>query len=248
MIDAINVSKSGMVSSQNWLDTISHNLSNIQTEGYKRKFVNFESVINSASSEGRFSGLGSSSGDALTSFDSGDVRGTGRELDVYLDGSGFFEVITPNNEIGYTKNGRLVIGNDRSLSLIGGSQFTDMIFVPENVLSVEINTQGKVFGVLSADESVELGELSQFTFTNPEYLEEHGSGIYLESAKSGRASAIDIDDQRFGRVNQGYIELSNVKLVDEMSNLMLAQRTYQMNARVLQAADQILETINNIRR
>lgn len=251
MIEALYISENALKAGQQWVSKISHNIANINTPGYKRNTVHFSDLV-SGEANGKSVesiGLGSEISSTTTDFSVGQLKQTNQPLDTVIDGAGFFEVILPNGDLGYTRRGQFGISDSGELVLRDGTFLSDGVYLPADTSQVNIAADGTVSAILGSGLNVvEVGQLTLTRFMNPETLKPMGNGIYMPTELSGEATPRVPGEDGVGRLVQGYIEMSNVDLVDEMSNIMLAQRSYQINARLLQASDQILETINNLRR
>jgi flagellar basal-body rod protein FlgG len=251
MLEILQISENGLRTNQEWLNTISHNVSNIQTPGYKKASLNFGELVASTAmpqngQPSNFQGMGVAVESNMIDSSMGDIKATGRSLDVAITGTGFLEVELENGDYAYTRVGRLTINQDGRLTTHEGLLLSSDINIPEGTKNIVIGQTGIVTAQIGADETMELGQLTLVNFTAPEFLHAIGSERYIATEKSGQPEQlIDQPDQGF---MQGYLEMSNVDLIDEMSDLMVAQRAYQLNARLIQTADQILETINNLRR
>ncbi len=251
MLEILQISENGLRTNQEWLNTISHNVSNIQTPGYKKTSLNFgelvtSSVIPQNGQPGNFQGMGVTVESNMIDARMGDIKATGRSLDIAITGNGFLEVELENGDYAYTRVGRLTVNQDGRLTTHDGLLLSSDINIPSGTKNILIGQTGMVTANIGTDETIELGQLTLVNFSAPEFLHAIGSERYIVTEKSGQPEQlIDQPDQGF---MQGYLEMSNVDLIDEMSDLMMAQRAYQLNARLIQTADQILETINNLRR
>lgn len=258
MIDALHISESGLKATQAWIDHISNNVANMQTPGYKKSTVQFENMVNQNSSNESSSapnarensaGMGARLTAPSIDFSEGSYKATYRSLDVAIRGNGFFEVIQDSGEPAYTRIGSLRTNNEGMLTTIDGLELSDQIQVPPDVGSLTISNSGVVEATFLDDASkIELGQIRLAHIANPDSLNALSGGLYTTTQASGTAVIRNAGEEGMGEVTQGYIEMSNVELVDEMTNLVLAQRAYQLNARIIQTADQVLETINNLRR
>lgn len=256
MIDALTISQSGLKATQEWIDHISNNVSNMHTVGYKKTTVYFQDMVaadpqlsQTSSALNTQSGIGARLAEPMTVFSGGTMKATFRELDFAIQGSGLLEVELDDGSLGYTKVGSLRINDEGLLMNMSGNVLTDQIIIPPGYDRVEISRQGLVTAYFDEDSSsLDVGEIHLAQVANPEALTSIGSGLFVTNEKSGEATMLPAGEDGVGELLQGYLESSNVELVDEMTNLVLAQRAYQLNARIIQTADQILETINNLRR
>lgn len=255
MIDALYIAASGLQGSQTQIDTLSNNLANMQTPGYKRSNVNFANVAmltpaqvaQGAGTQGPGEGV-----EVLGShvvFSEGALVQSGNPLDLAIHGQGFLEVLDAAGNHLYTRAGQLHVDNEGYLATAQGNRLADGIQIPPDAKNLTIASDGKVSAVLGNDtQSTEIGQIQLATFISPDGLQSVGSNAYMATEASGDATLGRPQDAGFGSLQQGMIEQSNVDMVQSMTSLVLAQRAYQLNARVLQAADEILDTINNLRR
>lgn len=257
MIDALSIASSGLSANQAWIDSISNNVANMQTVGYKRSQVNFQDMVQQVGIQDSvgakditlMSGAGIQVFNQTQVFTSGDVRQTSNPLDVAIQGAGFFEVELPNGELAYTRAGRFHVGADGQLALNNGQVLTSDLRVPPDAASVKIQSDGVIQAkIANSNETILLGQIRLASFASVEQLQKLGDGLYRSTARSGEPIYAEPGSGGQGVLLQGHVEMSNVNLIDEMTGLVLAQRAYQLNARLLQASDQILETINNLRR
>jgi len=253
MIDALYISASGLRGEQKQIDVISNNVANLQTPGFKRSRVNFVDVATAAvagpaiPAEHRGDGTRIASTSAF--FGAGELRPTNNPLDVAIDGDGFFEVEAADGRLLYTRDGQFRVDADGNLVTVQGMKLARGLQIPAGATDVRIAPNGVVSAVLAGDTArTELGTLELATFAAPDALESVGDNQFAATDAAGGPMYAQPGDTAVGRLQQGYVEGSNVDMIDEMSSLVLAQRAYQLNARVLQASDQILETINNLRR
>lgn len=252
MIDALYISASGLRSDQKQIDVISNNVANLHTPGFKRSRVNFVEVASAAvGGSGPLDAIGDGTRVHSTStlFGPGDLRATRNPLDLAIDGPGFFEFESDTGEPVYSRDGQFRVDAEGYLVNVQGLRPTHPIQIPPDAVKIEIAANGDVTAQLGGTtERSLLGTLELTAFAAPDTLVAIGDNRFRASDAAGAASYGRPGDTGFGHVQSGYVEMANVELVDEMSSLVLAQRSYQLNARVLQAADQILETINNLRR
>lgn len=251
MIDAISIANSGLTAHQKWLDTISSNISNMQTMGYKKENVQFSNLIATNNFNNVISqqGIGVSLENNYTDFKNGDVQTTNQPYDFAIQGKGFFEIEQPDGSLAYTRIGQFHVNAEGRLALSSGEVLTADIRIPSDVEHVKLTSDGILSGkVIGTGEELELGKIELVSFNNDSQFKKMGNGLYLPTQLSGEPQYGEMNSEGMGTVLQGHLEMSNVDLVSEISNLIMAQRAYQLNARVLQAGDQIMETINNLRR
>lgn len=255
MIDALYIAASGLQGDQSQIDTISNNLANLQTPGFKRARVSFENIALISPqqvAQGQrtdSAGSGTETLPARPVFSEGSLKQTGNPLDLAVQGQGFFEVVTPSGDHLYTRDGQFHVDQNGYLATANGNRLAGDIQVPPDARNLRVDTRGRVMATLgSATSESQLGQIELATFPSASDLQAVGSNAYVPTEASGAPSIGQPDQTDFGTVHQGMLEQSNVDMVHEMTSLVLAQRSYQLNARVLQAADQILDTINNLRR
>jgi flagellar basal-body rod protein FlgG len=252
MLEVLQISENGLRANQTWINSISHNVANIQTAGFKKSVVNFGELVNNStrpiagSEQKNFEGMGVTVNSQIMDSRQGDMKATSRALDLAIEGGGFFEVELDDGTLGYTRAGRLSVNEEGRLVTQDGHVLSSEILIPLDSKNIKIKTNGMVQADVGVGQTVEVGQIQLMNFVNPEQLKAIGNELYIPSTLSGEAE--QLVDEKSHRILQGQIEMSNVDLIDEMSDLLLAQRAYQLNARLIQTADQILETINNLRR
>jgi len=255
MIDALYIANSALRAQQQHLDVISNNVANLQTPGFKRQRVSFSEIATAPlaghGTTGPLDALGAGTRIASVSPDltDGELKPTLDPLDLAVRGAGLLEVLMPDGSTAYTRAGQLRIDRDGYLGVRSGQRLAAGIQVPPDATELRFEADGTVTAMLpGAGEPVVLGTLELVRFSGSDALEPHADNLYRATADAGDAVRGKPGEAGLGSVMQGYLEVSNVDMVQEMTDLVLAQRVYQLNARVLQASDQILETINNLRR
>jgi len=253
----------GMKAQQVNLDTISNNLANVNTTGFKKTRVEFKDLLyeqikrsNFANDEGRHTSLEVGNGVALSatlrSFEGGSFTQTSNSYDLAIDGDGFFEIRDENNNLFYTRDGSFktsaattgnVLVNSDGMFLQGPN---GNIVLGEDVAETSISKNGEVT-VKRLDGSEEIvATISLMKFSNPAGLESRGGNLFAETNASG--AAVRPTDGTAGSIMQGMLETSNVQVVEEMINMITAQRAYEMSSKVIQTADQMSELANNLKR
>jgi flagellar basal-body rod protein FlgG len=195
--------------------------------------------------------LGSGVGIALMKkvFDSGQLKKTDAPLDVAISGDGFISVQMPDGSVAYTRAGTLQVNRDGLLANAQGYPISDSLTIPADASAITIGATGKVYvTVPNEKDQVEVGQIQLTRFVNSSGLIAQGENLYLPSEKTGDPIHGKPGDPSFGTLSQGYLESANVQLNDEMVNLVLAQRAYELSAKVIQTSDEMLNTINNLRR
>lgn len=254
MIDALYIAAAGMKSQQTQIDTLSNNISNLQTPGYKSQRVAFGdiAVISPEQVQAGLSPESSGAGSEILStsavFSQGAMTQTGHTWDIGIQGEGFLEVVDGNGNHLYTRDGQLHVDSEGYLATASGNRLAQNIQVPPDATNIQISSDGQISATVGGGTSTTLlGTLRLSTFPSPQGLQSVGGNNYAPTEASGDPSVGKPNQDGVGAVMQGMLESSNVDMVSEMSQLVIAQRAYQLNARVLQASDQILDTINNLR-
>lgn len=259
MFDALYVGATGMRGQQLQIDTIAHNLANLNTVGYRRSLTSFAEISTALSvseiaaiaapgTNVTTRGAGSIAQVSLSSL-AGELKLTSEPLDVAIDGIGFFEVIRADGTPAYTRAGRLKVDGDGMLALADGSVLASQIQIPTDAQEIRIGADGRVFAVVGAEtEPVEVGRLDLAMLPNPTALKAVGDNLFVASAQAGEPQTGAPGELGLGTLRQGYLESSNVQMADELVTLMLAQRAFEMNARVVQAADQMMSITNSLYR
>lgn len=255
MIDALYIATSGLRSEQRNIDVISNNVANMQTPGFKKSRANFMEVssaianVDGAPTQSTFRSGGTSIGSTSMVFSTGEPRLTRSTFDIAIDGNGFFELEAEGGGLVYTRDGQLRLDDTGFLVTSQGLKVSGGIQIPPDAAEVLIGKNGEVTAKLGdSTERVLIGAIELAAFPSQDALVAIGDNQFAANEATGAPIYGRPGEEGMGQLMQGYIELSNVNVVDEMTSLVLAQRAYQLNARVLQASDQILETINNLRR
>ena len=259
MIDALYIGATGMQAQQLNVDSIANNLANINTSGYKRSRVSFDDLLyrdvartaataQSSDASGR-AGVGVSLANISKIFTQGDLKKTDVPLDVAIQGQGFFEITLPDGSLAYTRSGHFQINRDGYLVTADGHPLKDQIQVPNDAREIVIQATGAVLANLPDEKDlVEIGQIELTNFVNPSGLSPQGSNLYVSTELSGESINGKPGESGFGTLAQGSLESSNVKLIEETLGLIVAQRAYEVNAKVIQAADEMLGMSNNLRR
>ncbi|MEM9101498.1 MAG: flagellar basal-body rod protein FlgG [Pseudomonadota bacterium] len=259
MINALYIAESGLNSQQMLIDVISNNIANSNTTAFKKNRVSFVDLVyrdamsaeidNNNTTSNRMIGAGATAGSTSKVFTTGELKLTEHPLDIAISGNGFLEVLMPNGQTVYTRAGRLNVDTEGYLSTIDGHRLASNIQIAPDVEQIQIGSDGNVSGVLAnSNETIQLGQIELSKFVNQEQLQALGTNLYQATEASGQAITDIPGENGMGNILQGYTEVSNVSMIEEMVNLVMAQRGYQLNARVIQVSDQVLETINNLRR
>jgi flagellar basal-body rod protein FlgG len=253
MMNSLYISAIGLQAQKEQLDAIASNFSNTSTTAYKRRTVDFSAILDRGAAPRPAEATTSTEVRPVRSvrFDlaQGDVRTTGRALDVAVSGSGFVEVDLGGGASAFSRGGSLQVNGDGMLALASGHVLRADVRVPGNATAVAIDANGQVSALLEGDKSpTVLGQIELASFANPEALEYGGEGLFLPRAGSAEPTRGRPGETGVGRIVPGALEGSNVRMVDEMVALMLMQRVYELNTKVVQAADEMMALTNSIRR
>ncbi len=255
MIDSLYIAESGMTTQQKMIDIISNNIANSATSGFKKSQVNFvdlvyqtETTANTAATA-QSVGAGVAITNTVTDFSVGEMKATNNPFDLAIQGSGFFEVELADGSYAYTRAGRLRVDADGYLTTASGMRLTANIQLPPDATDMRVSDTGEVSARLGDELTrTQLGNLELVRFTNEQALDPVGDNLYSANSDTGETIYAAPGQLGTGKLLQGFAEISNVSMTEEMVNLMLAQRGYQLNARIIQISDQLLDTINNLRR
>jgi flagellar basal-body rod protein FlgG len=260
MLRSLWISKTGMEAQQTQLDTISHNLANVGTNGFKRGHAVFEDLIyqnlrqaGANSSEqtqlptGLQVGLGVRAVATSRNFSQGNLQQTGGNLDVAIKGNGFFEIQMPDGSSAYTRDGSFQVNAQGQIVTNNGYVVQPGITIPSNALSVTIAPNGTVsVSVPGETEPRVQGQLQVTSFVNPGGLEPRGQNLFGETAASGTPTTGAPGDAGLGLVQQGYVETSNVNVVEELVAMIQTQRAYEINSKAIQTSDQMLQKLGQL--
>lgn len=259
MIDSLYIGATGLNAQQVNVDTAANNLANVNTTGFKRARVSFEDVMyREAQRAGGTPGaerpaqlLGSGVGVASVQkeFAVGDLKKTDNAFDVAIRGDGFIEAVSNDGKSVFTRTGRLMVNKEGQLATAEGHSLRPSIAVPADAAGISISPDGAVLATFGGTrQPEEIGQIELATFANVAGLTPLGANGYAASEASGDPVFGKPGEEGRGALAQGYLEASNVKLVDEMVNLMVAQRAYEVSAKVIQASDELMSMSNNLRR
>lgn len=262
MIRALYTSASGMNSQQMNLDLIANNLANVNTTGFKKSKIEFQDLLyQNKKAEGAEVGdgqitpggiqIGHGSRPISTTkiFTDGELVETGEQLDVSIHGNGFFAVQMPGGQQGFTRDGGFKISPDGALvNSEGYAMDIGLDQVPVEAVNVGISNTGDVTFFDQEGQVLGNGVIQLTRFVNPSGLQNMGRNLYIETQASGPPEQGQPGQNGFGQVAQGYLEMSNVKVVEEMVNLIKAQRAYEVNSKAIQAADEMMQRSNALKR
>ena len=260
MINSLWISKTGMEAQQMQLDVISNNLANVSTNGFKKAHAVFEDLmyqnlrqVGSATSEqstlptGLQVGLGVRTVATSRSFSQGNLQQSSNNLDVAIQGNGFFQLTMPDGTVGYTRDGAFQLDSAGRLVNSGGLLVSGGITVPANATNLSIGQDGTVTASIPGTSTPQsIGTITTASFVNPAGLEPKGQNIYAESAASGQPNAGTAGANGLGSLMQGFVETSNVNVVQELVSMIQTQRAYEMNSKAIQTSDQMLQKLGQL--
>jgi flagellar basal-body rod protein FlgG len=259
---ALYTAASGMNAQQANIDNVANNLANVNTAGFKKSRIDFEDLVyqqikspgaatsqEAQSALGLDSGLGTRAVATVRNFQSGNLRSTSSPFDLAIEGNGFFQVALPGGETGYTRAGSLHVNGEGQVVTSDGYAVQPEITIPANAQTVTISKDGIVsVSVPGQSAPQQVGTLELAMFQNPAGLEARGGNNYVATSASGDATTGVAGTDGMGTIAQGFLEESNVSVVEEMVQMILGQRAYEANSRVLKAADEMLQQVNNLSR
>lgn len=258
MLDSLFIGAVGMAAQQAFIDSTANNLVNLSTPGFKKNRVSFKDMVYRglersdvmmASDVQQWNGTGSAAVLLGKMFSQGKLDRSGIPSDVAISGEGMVELVLPDGGSAYTRNLSLQISRDGILSTADGYPLHQQISLPPDAGAIQIDRNGRVTVELPNERSpVEVGHIELVRFVNPAGLVPLGDNLYGPSEKAGDPISGKPGEAGFGVFMQGYTEASNVQLVEEMISLTLAQRAYEASAKVVQASDEMLGIVNNLRR
>jgi flagellar basal-body rod protein FlgG len=259
---ALWIASTGMQAQTLNIDVIANNLANVNTSGFKSSRADFQDLLyHSMRAPGSVSAQGSDVPTGIQIghgtrpvatqklFSQGDYQQTQNQLDIAIEGKGFFQIVQPNGEIAYTRAGSFKLDGDGRIVTSDGYLLEPEITIPIDALSISIGTDGTVSIKQSGEtEPTEVGTIELAMFINPTGLESIGRNLYLPTGSSGEVTTGTAGEDGFGTLAQGYLEMSNVSVVDEMVNMITAQRAYELNSKAVRTVDDMLQMANNLKR
>lgn len=262
MLRALWAAAAGMKAQQLFVDTIANNLANVNTPGFKKSRVNFQDLLYQTVSiaggkapgggqkpVGLQIGLGVQPVAIEKLFSQGEITETQNPLDIVIEGNGFFQILQADGSVAYSRDGSFKLDKDGRLTTANGMPLEPEIIIPADATSVSISHDGTV-SVLTPGTTTpqEVGKIGLAKFINPAGLENLGYNLYRATAASGEAVTGTPGLEGFGAVAQGFLEISNVQVVEEMVNMIIAQRSYEISSKAIETTDEMLRIANNIRR
>jgi flagellar basal-body rod protein FlgG len=260
MLGALNTAATGMGAQAKQLDVISNNIANADTTSFKKSRADFEDLLYQNSKDpgaatsattqnptGVQVGVGVRTSGTTREFTDGSLKPTGRNLDVAISGNGFFSVQKPNGNLAYTRDGGFKVGSEGRLENANGYPVVPEITIPAGTKQVDISPDGKVSILKEGTTPEEVGQIQLTQFANPSGLQAEGGNIYSPTPASGTPAAGSPGDDGMGTLVQKFLEASNVNPMGEMTDMIRAQRVYELNSKVITTTDQMMSTLNQIR-
>jgi len=259
---SLSIAATGMLAQQLNVEVISNNIANVNTTGFKRLRAEFQdllyqdlrSVGTSSSSDGSLVpagvqiGLGVKTAAVYSVNEQGNLVVTENPLDIAIQGPGFFQIQLPNGDTAYTRAGSFQLSDTGTIVTADGYEVLPSITIPANALKVTVNPSGEVFVKLDGQVAEQnVGQFELASFANVAGLRSMGDNLFLETAASGQARNDIPGAPGMGTLTQGFLETSNVNVVQEITNLITAQRAYEMNSKVIQASDEMMAAVNQLR-
>ncbi len=262
MIRALFTSATGMEAQKINIDVIANNLANVNTVGYKKARADFqelyyqtEKMPGGISAEGSQIpsgiqiGLGVRPAAVQKVFTQGDFVQTNNKLDLAIEGEGFFQIQMPDGNTAYTRSGAFKLDSEGRIVNSEGFLISPNITIPANTLSITFGTDGKVTVVQAGSNTpVEIGQIQIAKFTNPAGLRSIGRNLFEATEASGAATVANPGTDGIGTITQGFVEMSNVNVVEEMINMIISQRAYEIASKAIQATEDIIQMTNNLKR
>lgn len=260
MIRALWTAATGMQTQQLNMDVIANNLANVNTNGFKKSRADFQELMyqstktpGSSTSAGTESptgiqvGLGSRTAAVQKVFSVGDFQSTGNELDLAIEGAGFFQIELPTGESAYTRAGTFKKDGTGRVVTSDGYPMLPEIVIPENASSISIGEDGTFEVNLDNDSTpTQVGSIELITFANAAGLKSLGSNLYMETPASGAATSAVPGENGAGAISQGFLEGSNVNIMEEMVQMIAGQRAYEINSKAIKTADEMVQMMNNM--
>lgn len=259
MLKSLWIAKTGMESQQTNIAVISNNLANVSTNGFKRQRPVFQDLIYQtlrqpgaqASQQtqipsGLQIGVGARPVATERIFLQGNLQQTGNSLDLAIQGNGFFQVALPDGTLAYTRDGAFQVNSEGTLVTASGDAVQPQITIPADAIAITIAKDGTVTITQPGNVTTTQGPIQLTNFINPAGLESIGDNLYLETVASGTPNTSNPGLNGLGTLQQGFIETSNVNVVEELVNMIQAQRAYEINSRSIQASDQMLQRLTQL--
>lgn len=259
---SLKIGATGMQAQQTNVDVISNNIANMTTTGYKRQRPQFQDLL--YQNEIRPGSISADTGQVVPSGiqkglgvrptaikrlnEQGAIQITDNQLDLALNGDGYFQIELPDGELAYTRDGTFQVNENGELVTGRGDLVDPSIVIPDDAVDVSINENGEVFVAIDGQVNLQnVGQLQLAAFINPSGLNAIGNNLFLETEASGPPITGNPGEDNFASILQGALEASNVEPVDEITNLIIAQRAYEMNSNVISTSDEMLQDVNQLR-
>jgi len=262
MVRSLYTAATGMMAQQMQIDVVSNNISNVNTIGYKKQRAEFADLFyqtmeyagtatstTTTSPTGINVGLGVRPTAVTKIFTQGNLKQTNNNLDLAIQGDGFFQIQLPDGRIGYTRDGAFKLDANGDIVTSDGYKLIPNITLPADTVQVSIGTDGTV-SILQAGQTQmqQIGQIQLAKFINPAGLHSLGSNLYVNTSASGDPIVDNPGVNGLGEIRQGFIEMSNVQLVEEMTDLITGQRAYDAASKAIMTSDEMLQTVNNLKR
>ena len=259
---SLNIGATGMLAQQLNVEVISNNIANMNTTSYTRRRVEFQDLLyqnirqtgtqsaddGSIVPAGVQIGLGVKTAAVYRITEQGNLILTENNLDTAINGEGYFQITLPNGGTAYTRSGAFQLSEGGEIVTVDGFTVQPSITVPANAISITINASGEVLVTVDGQVAPQnAGQLQLATFPNEAGLLAIGDNLFVQTPASGVATTGTPSSNGFGRIQQGFLETSNVNVVEEITNLITAQRAYEMNSKIIETSDQMMATVSNIR-
>lgn len=263
MIRSLHTAATGMIAQQTQIDVTSHNIANVNTVGYKKNRAEFADLMyqvmkyagtstsaTTLSPSGIEVGLGARPTAVTKIFTSGNFKSTSTEnFDMAITGNGFFQIQLPDGTTAYTRNGLFTKDNEGNIVNSDGYRLLPEMTVPEGAINISVGTDGTVSVMLAGEqEETQIGQIELVQFINPAGLHSMGDNLYLETGASGAPVAGIAGQDGLGQIRHGFVELSNVQLVEEMTDLITGQRAYEAGSKAITTSDDMLAIVNGLKR
>ncbi len=262
MIRSMYTAATGMEAQQLYMDTIAHNLSNVNTNGFKRQKLEFQDLMYQTLREpgirnveggmapaGIEVGLGVRPAATQRIFQQGSLNQTGNELDWAIQGEGFFQITLPDGGTAYARDGQFKLSSDGTVVTSNGFIVFPEVVIPEGAQDLTVTGDGLVHARLEGDQTTtEIGQLELARFINPGGLKGLGNNLFVVTEASGEPVIYGPGEEGTGVIMQGYTEASNVQIVDEMVSMITAQRAYEIVSKAIQVSEEMMQVANNLKR
>lgn len=262
MIRAMRTAASGMFAMEFFIDTIANNLANVNTTGFKKSKVEFQDILyqtQRAAGTAQVQGIqnpidvqvgyGVQSVSSQKLFEQGDITQTSNPLDLAIRGDGFFQVTQPDGSLAFSRDGTFKLSSEGLLVTSDGYPVEPSITIPTNIVDIHVGQDGVISVLVPGEtEPQTIGQIELTKFVNPAGLKNLGRNLYEATVTSGQPLSSSPGSPGFGTVSQGFVEASNVNVVTEMVNMIVAQRAYEVNSKTIRVAEEMLSTANNLKR